>query len=525
MINLFAKVYQNRKEGMLERREFFRIAAALGVSHALPARAAERKIRFDSYPFTLGVASGYPRPDGMVLWTRLLGKPGPSAIPVRWEIAADETMRAIVAAGAAEAQPAWGHSIHVEARGLEPERWYWYRFLAGDAVSAVGRTRTAPAAGAPVPRLRFAFASCQHFEYGYYTAYKHMLADDLDLVVFLGDYIYESSLRRNQVRAHARSDEPVTLDEYRARYAQYRGDLDLQSAHQAFPWIVTWDDHEVDNDYAGERQEDGTPPEEFLLRRAAAYQAYYEHMPLPASMRPSGPQMQIYSALGWGGLANFYLLDGRQYRSPHACPRKAGGGNEIDPRECSALHDPARTMLGAEQEAWLERQFGSSGAAWNILAQPVLMAQRKSKSGDRQTLWTDSWDGYPAARKRLLESVAARKLANPVVIGGDVHMHFVADLKLDFDDARSPVVASEFVGTSITSPPGGWQRNMPAILAESPHLKYGNGERRGYVRASIAGGRFNAELIGLDTVRKPESRAEVLARFVVEDGKPGPQKI
>ncbi|MEK6243911.1 MAG: alkaline phosphatase D family protein [Pseudomonadota bacterium] len=509
---------------MFDRRRFLEVLAALGVSQAVPARATDRKVSFDSYPFTLGVASGYPHPDGMVLWTRLLGNLDPLAIPVRWEIAADEAMRAIVAAGTAEAQPVWAHSVHVEARGLKPDRWYWYRFLAGDAVSPVGRTRTAPAAGAAAVRLRFAFASCQHFEHGYYTAYKHMVADDLDLVVFLGDYIYESSLRRNQVRIHERTAEPVTLDEYRARYAQYKSDKDLQSAHRAFPWIVTWDDHEVDNDYANDRQEDGTPTEEFLLRRAAAYQAYYEHMPLPASMRPRGPAMQITTALGWGTLANFYLLDGRQYRSPQVCPRKAGGGNEVDPRECIELRNPSRTMLGAAQEAWLDRQFASSRASWNILAQPVLMGQRKGKSGEKQLIWTDSWDGYPAARKRVLESVVTRKLVNPVVISGDVHMHFVADLKLDFDDEQSPVVASEFVGTSITSSPGSWQRNMPAILAENPHIKYGSGNHRGYVRASIAGGRFHAELVGLETVKKPESRAEVLARFVVENGKAGPQK-
>ena len=511
---------------MSGRRRFLQYLSALGVSQTLPARAQpQAKPHFASYPFTLGVASGYPIPDGFVLWTRLVGELAPTAIQVHWEVASDESMRKLVDSGVADASSDWAHSVHVEPRGLEPDRWYWYRFLAGDAVSPVGRTRTAPAAGAAAARLRFAFASCQHFEHGYFTAYKHMLADDLDLVVFLGDYIYESSLRRNQVRMHERTDEPVTLDEYRARYAHYKSDKDLQSAHHAFPWIVTWDDHEVDNDYANDRQEDGTPPEEFLLRRAAAYRAYYEHMPLPASMRPSGPAMRIYSALGWGSLASFYLLDGRQYRSPHACPRKAGGGNEVDPRECVELGGPARTMLGAAQEAWLERQFTSSRAAWNILAQPVLMAQRKSKSGDRQLVWSDSWDGYPAARKRLLQSVAAHKLANPVVIGGDVHMHFVADLKLDFDDDRSPVVASEFAGTSITSSPGSWQRNMPVILTQNPHIKYGNGEHRGYVRASIAGGRFNAELVGLETVRKPESRAQVLARFAVESGRAGPQKV
>jgi alkaline phosphatase D len=509
---------------VVDRRQFLEVLAALGVSQAVPARAADRKINFDSYPFALGVASGYPQPGGMVLWTRLLGDLGPVAIPVRWEIGADETMRTIVASGSAEAQPAWAHSVHVEVRGLRPDRWYWYRFRAGDAISPVGRTRTAPAAGAGASHLRFAFASCQHYEHGYFTAYRHMVADDLDLAVFLGDYIYESSLRRNQVRTHERSDEPVTLDEYRARYVQYKSDKDLQAAHQAFPWIVTWDDHEVDNDYADDRQEDGAPPEEFLRRRAAAYQAYYEHMPLPDGMRPKGAAMQIYTAWAWGNLANFFLLDGRQYRSPHACPRKAGGGNEVDPRECGELHGPSRTMLGPAQEAWLDRVFAGSRASWNIVAQPVLMAQRRSRSGGGRQIWTDSWDGYPAARNRFLESIVARRPANPVIISGDVHMHFVADLRTDFDDQRSPVVASEFAGTSITSAPGGWQRNMPAILADNPHLRYGNGDRRGYVRASIASGRFNADLIGLETVRRPDSRAEVLARFVVEDGKAGPQR-
>ena len=517
---------------MVARRRFLKLLAALSFSRVVPARATDRKFSFDSYPFTLGVASGYPTPDGFVLWTRLAPKPlepggglAPAPVPMRWEVAEDRGFSKIVASRAEFPGPEWAHSVHAEVRGLEPDRWYWYRFLAGDAVSPVGRTRTAPAAGAAAARLRFAFASCQHFEHGYFNAYQHMVADDLDLVVFLGDYIYESSLRRNQVRMHERTDEPVTLDEYRARYAQYKSDKDLQSAHLAFPWIVTWDDHEVDNDYANDQQEDGTPPEVFLLRRAAAYQAYYEHLPLPAGMRPSGPAMQIYTDLQWGTLASFYLLDGRQYRSPQACPRKAGGGNEVDPRECIDLRDSTRTMLGAVQEAWLDRRFTSSRASWNILAQPVLMAQRRSRSGERESIWTDSWDGYPAARKRLLESVVARKLVNPVVISGDVHMNFVADLKLDFDGDRSPVIASEFVGTSITSSPGSWQRNMPVILAENRHFRYGNGEHRGYVRASIAGGRFNAELVGVDTVRKPESRALVLARFAVESGRAGPQKI
>ena len=516
---------------MIDRREFLRVAGLLGVSQALPARATGRKVRFDSYPFTLGVASGYPTPDGFVLWTRLAPRPlepggglAPEPVPMHWEVAEDQGFSRIVASRAEFPGPEWAHSVHAEVRGLRPERWYWYRFVAGDAVSPVGRTRTAPAPEAIAPRLRFAFASCQHYEHGYYSAHRHMAGDDLDLCVFLGDYIYESSLRMNQVRAHERSAEPLTLDEYRARHARYKTDPDLQASHRACPWIVTWDDHEVDNDYANDRQEDGAPPEEFLLRRAAAYRAYYEHMPLPASMRPAGAALTLHTTLAWGALASFHLLDDRQYRSPQACPTKPAGATVVDPLACAELRDPARTLLGAGQEAWLGRQFGASRAPWNVIAQQTLMAQLDVQAGDGQRVWTDGWDGYPAARRRLLESVVSQRLANPVVIGGDVHMNLVTDLKLDFDDASSPVVASEFAGTSITSPAGSWQRSLPAILAENPHVKYARGDRRGYARANITRQRFNVDLVGVDTVRKPDSRAEVLARFVVEDGRPGPQR-
>jgi len=508
---------------MNDRRRFLQALAALGVSQSRALRAQQGP-RFTGYPFGLGVASGYPRPDGMVLWTRLTGTDGPAPIPVRWELAADDAMRGIVASGSAEAHPHWAHSVHVEPQGLQPDRWYWYRFTAGDAVSPIGRTRTAPEANAAVSRLRFAIASCQHYERGHFSAYRHMAADDLDLVVFLGDYIYESSLRRDQVRMHERSEEPVTLDEYRARHALYKSDRNLSWAHGAYPWIATWDDHEVDNDYANDRPEDGAPAGEFLLRRAAAYRAYYEHMPLPASMRPRGAAMTIHSEFAWGSLANFYLLDGRQYRTAHACPAVAERANVIDPNLCADLRDPARSMLGAAQEAWLDRRFAASRAPWNVIAQQTIMAQLDVHPGDERRIWTDSWDGYPGARRRLLESLTARRLANPVVIGGDVHMNFVADLKLDFDDPESPVVASEFVGTSITSPPGSWQKALPTILAHNPHIKYARGDRRGYIRASIAGGRFSADMIGVETVKKPAARAETLASFVVEDGRPGPQR-
>jgi alkaline phosphatase D len=511
------------------RRRFLQALAAVGAACASPALRAQGPVRFADDPFRLGVASGYPRPDGAVIWTRLApdiaqasGGVDPVPIPVRWEVARDEKFASIAASGSVDAVPEWAHAVHAEPAGLEADRWYWYRFIAGGAASPVGRMRTAPAADANPARLRFAFASCQQYEQGFYSAYRHMQGDDLDLVVFLGDYIYESSWGRDHVRKHNRP-EPYTLDDYRARYAQYKSDPDLQAAHQAYPWIVTWDDHEVDNDYANDRSEDGMPAAQFLARRAGAYKAYYEHMPLPSGMRPDGPNMRVHATLAWGTLAKFHILDDRQYRDHEVCPTKPGGSTVVDPEACREIRDASRSMLGTEQEAWLARGFTASRAQWNILAQQTLMAQFDRKPGEGQRFWTDGWDGYPAARKRLLESMAARKLANPVVIGGDVHMNFVADLKPDFDDEKSPVVASEFCGTSITSQ-GPSQNSVDALLPENPHIRLARSDHRGYVRATVGGGKFGADLIALDTVKRQDSKASVLARFVVEDGKPGPQR-
>jgi alkaline phosphatase D len=497
---------------MIDRRRFLLSLGALAVSPAVA--------RFSAYPFTLGVASGYPSPGSVVLWTRLTGDLDPVALPVRWEVAADEAMKSVVVSGVASAEPAWAHSAHVEVRGLEPDRWYWYRFRAGDAQSAVGRTRTAPAAGALAQRLRFAFASCQQYEQGYYGAYRHIVADEPDLVAFLGDYIYESSWGKNHVRSHA-SSEPYTLEQYRARHALYRSDPDLQAAHAACPWILTWDDHEVDNDYADDRPEDGMPKQAFLLRRAAAYQAYYEHMPLPSSMRPKDAGMRLYTHLDWGALARFYVLDDRQYRSWHACPRpkRRAGSNTVDVERCARLASPRRSMLGRAQERWLGGAAASSSAAWNIVAQQTRMAQFDQKPGPGRSAWTDGWDGYPAARDRLLDSLGKTK--NPVVIGGDVHAFNVSQLKRDFDDPSSPVVAAEFVGTSITSQ--GWpQERIARHLPDNPHMLFAEGRYRGYTRVALAPRLWRADLRVMQTVTEPGAPCRTLASFVVEDGRPGP---
>jgi alkaline phosphatase D len=501
---------------MFTRRSFLKTVGALGAAHALPAFAAN--------PFSLGVASGYPSPDGVVLWTRLAGTLDPLGVPVRWEIATDEGMKSIISSGTAGADAAWAHSVHVEVKGLSPERWYWYRFMTAGAESAVGRTRTAPATDTVNPRLRFAFASCQQYEQGYFNAYRHIAADAPDLVAFLGDYIYESTWGRDHVRKHDAA-EPYTLDDYRARYALYRSDPDLQAAHAACPWIVTWDDHEVDNDYADDRPEDGMERAPFLERRAAAYRAYYEHMPLPDCMRPKGPDMRIHTHLDWGQLARFHILDMRQYRSWQACPRKGrrGGSNTIDIEHCERLPRAGRSMLGRAQERWLEQNLGESSAAWNVLAQTTPMAQFDTKPGPGRRAWTDGWDGYPAARQRLLETLAEKKASNPVVLGGDVHSFNVNQLKLDFDDPASPVVASEFVGTSVTSQ--AWsQDRLDRYLPDNPHMLLVDSRFRGYVRVDVSALRFQADLRAMENVQMRDAACNTLATFVVEDGKPGPQR-
>ncbi len=509
----------------ISRRSFLICAASLAA--AAPFTRLLARPRFDKNPYTLGVASGYPSPQGVVLWTRLAPEPlagggmPQAAVEVAWEVAADDAFRNIVRRGTEIAAPEWAHSVHAEVAGLEPARWYWYRFHAGGATSPTGRTRTAPAAAAD--RMRFAFASCQQYEQGYYVAYRHMAQEDLDLVIHLGDYIYESSWGRNHVRKH-NAGEPVTLEEYHNRYALYKSDDDLKAAHAAFPWIVTWDDHEVQNDYANDRSQYLDPPEFFLERRAAAYRAYYEHMPLPKSMQPRGPDMRIYTRADFGALAAFHVLDDRQYRSHQVCPRPGRGGSNVVPAaDCPERLDPRLTLLGAAQEKWLFEGMTRPNARWNVIAQQTMMAQLDRTPGEGQSFWTDGWDGYPKARERLLRFLAEKRVANPVVIGGDVHMFIVADLKPDFDHPDSPVVATEFVGTSITSQ-GPSLKQVQTWAAENPHVKYANSTRRGYTTLELTAKRCTARLRAVSDVSDPNSSIRTLAAYTVEDGRPGAQR-
>jgi alkaline phosphatase D len=508
------------------RRAFLRRAAALGAAAFLRPAFARGTMppRFKSYPFTLGVASGSPRPDGVVIWTRLAPDPlaggGLDAEPieVRWEVAHDPAFRRIAAKGTDIASVNFAHAVHVEVEGLEPRREYHYRFMAGNEESAVGRTRTAPAAGAGDARLRLAFASCQQYEQGFYVAHRHLANEDVDLVAFLGDYIYESSWGKDHVRKHA-AGVPHTLADYRNRYAQYKSDADLQKSHAAAPWIVTWDDHEVENDYANDRGE--VLDQDFLARRAGAYRAFLEHMPLRRSVLRADGEIRVYGRHEWGSLATLHVLDDRQYRSHQVCTKPGRGGSNVVGPECAARLDPDLTLLGAQQERWLDEGLGASKGRWNVLVQQTLFVPSGTirDDGERQH-WTDDWDGYPAARERMLRSIVERHAANPVIIGGDVHATYVADVHAKPDDAASPIVATEFCGTSITSQ-GPSAKLQQAIRAANPHIRYANGDDRGYVVLDIGRDRLEARVRAVETVKASDAAISTVADFQVEAGRPG----
>lgn len=494
-----------------------RVAALAVLAPHLPAQA--RSATNGAYPFSLGVASGAPLPDSVILWTRLLPDPlnaasmPPIAQQVRWEVAHDEAFTRVVAKGTAVAAPALAHSVNVDVRGLEPDRWYWYRFMLGDAVSPVGRTRTAPAPGTMPAALKLAVASCQHWEFGHYAAHRHIAQAAPDLVAFLGDYIYEWGPYSLQHPDNARRvNENFTLDQYRARYAQYKSDANLQAAHQAAPWLVTWDDHEVANDYSPTRDELLSP--DFVQRREAAYQAFFEHQPLRAQ--------RMFQRHDWGQLARFHVLDTRRYRSIHACqPTGRGGSSSVYRRSCPELADPRRTMLGSEQEQWLAQGLKESKARWNIIAQQTLMAQMSQvplASEKDGRFWTDGWDGYAAARARLLE--AAQTASNPLVLSGDVHTFFAAELRRDparAPSADNPVIATEFCGTSITSSSRPQVRTQQYVDM-NPDLHYGRSDRRGFMLLDLRPERAAMAFLALDDVHNPQSGLSSLTSFKVASG-------
>jgi alkaline phosphatase D len=526
------------------RRSFLHTAGALGLSGAvgavaawpagaLPSRLASERptaaeLPLPADPFTLGVASGDPSPDGFVIWTRLAPEPlapdGLAGMPsrrvsVQWEVARDPRMRDVARRGTAEAVPDSSHAVHVELSDLEAGREYWYRFRAGRHVSRTGRALTAPAPWQMPSALAMSFASCSQYEHGFFTAYRRLAEDHPDLVLHLGDYQYEYTAGiynspGGNVRHHD-GPETVTLANYRQRHAQYKTDADLQEAHAVAPWLVVFDDHELDNNWADEMPEKpGEQGPAFLERRAAAFKAYYENMPLRRTSVPAGIDLQLYRRVQWGQLATFHMLDTRQYRDDQAC----GDGY----KSCPSVSDPSRSITGEGQERWLLDGFRRSTARWDVLGQQVFFAQRDRDQGPLTVTSMDAWDGYTASRDRITQGWLDAGVRNPVVLTGDVHAHWGADLKADYADPASATVGTELVCSSITS--GGNGADAPTgqhpWAQWNPHLRFWT-NLRGYVNTTITPEAMEADYRCLSQVREPGAAAFTRASFTIEDRKPG----
>jgi alkaline phosphatase D len=512
------KVKNMRK---LSRRTVVLSGIAVASAATLPSRSAVAAV---PYPFKLGVASGEPAPDSVVLWTRLAPSPlnadgqggmSNADVVVDWQVSTTDRFTTLVASGTVTARYADAHSVHVVAGGLAPDADYFYRFRAQGHISPVGRTRTAPAAGTFGRDLVMAFASCAHYESGYYTAYRRLAEDSPGLVLHLGDYIYEDAATAGSVREHVGA-EIVSLADYRRRYALYKSDPDLQAAHAAAPWLVVPDDHEVENNYATNTRADSSPAltaAQWTARRTAAYRAYYENMPLRPSAAPSGNSIPLYRRVHWGQLATFHMLDTRQFRSDQAC----GDGWKV----CADADLASRSLTGPAQESWLLDGLAQHSGTWDVLGQQVFFARRYDASG---ASGMDSWDGYRASRARIQQGWVQRGVRNPLVLTGDVHRAWANDLKADYANPNSATIGTELVCTSISSGGNGTGTTTIPDVATNPHLRF-HSDRRGYTRTTISRTHVRADFRTVASVTEHGAAVSTLRSFVILDGRPGLQAV
>ncbi len=511
------------------RRQFLTWSALVGAlaftPQLRPGTARAQSVVPPDYPFRLGVASGDPLPDSVVLWTRLATDPfapqgglTPGVVPVRWQIANDDRFADVAQEGVDLATEFDGWSLHIDVKGLDAGREYFYRFLVGPHSSPVGRTKTAPALGASLAQLDFAWASCQKWEDGFFGAHGDIASSNLDVVFFLGDYIYEYAIkdegaRAGEKRPESANRETMVLGDYRDRYAMYKADANLAAAHASAPWISTFDDHEVDNNWASQISQDTDDPREFLLRRADAFKAWWENTPVRGDLRPKGPEMKVYRRFGFGDLVDFSVLDTRQYRSDQA----HGDGEHFQDGETA---DPSRTITGAEQEKWILDGF-SSPSTWNFLAHQTVISDLAEGLDGNRTVGMDPWSGYEASRHRILDGARDRGATNVASIVGDIHRTIVSELRRDYQDQVSPVVGVEIATTSIASGKDGADVDSTgaAIAAGSPHVKYGNA-RRGYLRGRLTPSEWRSEVRVLGEVSRPGAAVRTATTVTVPEGRP-----
>jgi alkaline phosphatase D len=514
----------------LNRREFLWSAAASGLVLPFTVRA-QTSTSSASRLFPHGVASGDPLTDRVILWTRVSGTN--SAPDVHWTVAADSAFAEVAARGSVRTAAARDFTVKIDAGGLEPATTYYYRFEAGRESSAIGRTRTLPAAGAE--RLRLAVVSCSNYPFGFFNVYGRIAArPDLDAVLHLGDYIYEFENGRygdgvTIGRVPRPIGETVTLDDYRARYATYRSDPDLQEAHRQHPFITVWDDHELANNAwrDGAANHQAATEGDWRTRRAAAWRAYLEWMPV---REHTDFLPRLYRTFRFAGLADLVMLDARSLRD-----------RQVPLDDLAALADPRRTMLGAAQERWLADQLRESQreqTPWRLLGQQVMFA-RMTPSG-QNVRNADSWDGYQGARERMLALLEAERIRDVVILTGDVHSSWAMDVPRSAWEsyrARSGEgsLAVEVTTPAISSPPifaadGEGRERAAALRVMLPHLRFMDGENRGYVLLDVTRERAQVDYFFVPTVQERTDVETHVASLVtvrgsshlVDAGKPAP---
>ncbi len=510
----------------VNRRHLLATAAKLAAVAMMPISLgvkATDKVKFVDYPFKLGVASGDPLPDGFVIWTRLAPVPmDPLAtqqtpIIVKWYVAEDRKGKKVVKSGASIAYPQNAHSVHVEVSGLDANKEYFYYFISGENKSQVGRVYTLPLLGESTNEFLFAIASCQSFTDGHYAAYRDLVAQDPKLVIHTGDYIYEQDWMGG-VRSIPIS-EAHSLDEYRLLYSQYKQDLSLQAAHANSAWLLIWDDHEVDNDWAGDYSQEKTTFDQFVKRKSAAFKAYFENMPLRLAAKPQKNSLKLYRRTVVGDLLQFDLLDCRQYRNTPACLKKPSFLRRYK-AICDEAKSSERSFLGKEQEAWLMRGIGHFDTKWNAIIQTTLMAPFDFLHGNSQAYDMDGWDNYTKSRQRILDKISQVRPSNPIAFGGNIHANYAGVINTVALDNNSTPLMSEFVCTSITSGGGGEDRYRDTInqFAENPFARYFDNRKRGYLLCHANKERLQVTLRAVDNINDPHSASSTLDTLVVEDG-------